>query len=366
MYSGLSNDALYSMFRMSEWSSLSENQKTQLCQEVVNRDCAALGMTSAPTVSFDRSMSSATLGTQSGSSIKLNGSAFLDGKIERSVNGEVITAEIRDNNMLALQTLFHENQHAYQNQVINDEIAPQNEAAAIQYKANDFTVSGVDTENGKEKGLQYLYGETSGNAGYFMYYFQSTERDAHFIGEKKADYVKEYLSTKYGNEQSFDAYTARIQNNGYNAMLERAKAEFNNENVEKEINNTLMNNYYGTNLPVSPEIKAAVEKEMALSYKEFVRMSKEEENAILEDKNEGIEADKSGLFSDFLNTASSPPDNSLGAQSGSAGNGLSEHGAQTTGSEPSASAENDVGTQADSGDGNDNSGGLNDSDGIDL
>lgn len=356
-YSGLSNDSLYSMFRMSQWSSLSEAQKTELCQEVVNRDCMAMGMTKAPTVSFDRSMSSTTLGEQSGDSIRLNASAFVDGVVAKNVEGETVYAQIRDNNMLALQTLFHENQHAYQGQVINDEIAVKNEAAAAQYKANDFTVSPVDNGNGTEKGLQYLFGETPGEKGYFMYYFQSTERDAHYVGEKKADYIREYLSTKYGNESSFDAYAARLQNNGYNAMLERAKAEFNNENIEKEINNVLMNNHYGTNYPASPEVKAAVEKEMALSYKEAVRMSQDKNMSLDTDK--GAENTKGagiGVFTDFQNDSSPgindanetgmSSENAVDSPDTAAGMGA---GSASVGPDNSASNDNDSGMDSSGG-----------------
>ncbi len=365
-YSELSNDNLYSMFRMSQWSSLSETQKTELCQEVVNRDCMAMGMTKAPTVSFDRSMSSTTLGEQSGNSIRLNASAFLDGTVEKNINGEIITAEIRDNNMLALETLFHENQHAYQNQVINDEIAAKNEAAAAQYKSNDFTVSQVDNGNGKEKGLQYLFGETQGEKGYFMYYFQSTERDAHYVGEKKADYIREYLSTKYGNENSFDAYSARLQNNGYNAMLERAKAEFNNENIEKEINNVLMNNYYGTNYPASPEVKAAVEKEMALSYKEAVRMSQDKNMSLDTDKNaENMQDAKTGVFAAFQNNSS--PGINENNETGLNGGTATDSSEMTSDVEAnSASVASDSGISDDNDGGIDSSGGMDSSGGIDF
>lgn len=357
-YSGYSNDSLYSMFRASQFSSLSEAQKTELCQEVVNRDCQALGMTKAPTVSFDRSMASTTLGEQSGNSIRLNASVFLDGVTSKNVNGETVYAEIKDNNMLALETLFHENQHAYQNQIINNEIEAKNEAAAVQYKSNDFTVSEVNGENGKEKGLQYLFGETEGNKGYFMYYFQSTERDAHLIGEKKAEYIMSYLSSKYGNETSFDAYSARIQNNGYQAMLEKAKSEFNNENIEKEINNVLMNNYYGTNYPADPQVKAAVEKEMTLSYEEAIRASQAKSTALDSEKSAEItQTTRMGLFADFQNDVSpginSENDNGMSNDNAAAPE-LSGSGEENSASESAeaggASEENDGGM--------DNSGGL--------
>ncbi len=265
-FSAFSDERLYSYFTAQNWKNMDKTTKEQLCQEVVNRDAKSMGMTSAPDVSFASGMDVNVLGTNGKKGITLNEDHFVNGVAFKNVKGELVEVKLPDSNVRALTTLFHENLHAFQDQIVRNEIAPPNKTAEIEYKANDFTVSTVNTGNGSVLGLHYLSGETPGEAGYYLYYLQSTERDAFRISEMKSAQIREFLAAKYGNESSFDHNRQVMKEKGFDVIHERAKQYFGNENIEKEINTVLVNQRYGTNYYVSREIDVLVKNEMQLSY----------------------------------------------------------------------------------------------------
>lgn len=83
----------------------------------------------------------------------------------------------------------------------------------------------------------------------------------------------EYLKEQYGEEKSFEVYRAGLQAKGFEAVLKEAQQYFQNENIEKDINQTLMNQYYTTNEPVDSVTMSAVKREMILSYQHQMRNS---------------------------------------------------------------------------------------------
>lgn len=269
-FSSLSNDALFSMYRGEQWFGMDEGDRQQLLQETVNRVAAARGEVGACRVVFE-DLDNGVLGAQSGNTISLNREAFVNDQRVATYNGVLITEPLLDSNMQALETLIHENEHAWQNQCIDGTIEG-NPQLTEQYRANDFTVSVTDDANGNPKvGSHYLDG--SGTNGYYLYYFQSTERDAHRFSQLFTDRIMTELEAKYGTEASFEEYRANIQANGYEATLKAAKEAFDNENFERDLNNTLMNQYYGTDTPVDPNTERAVKDCMIASFEESQKAS---------------------------------------------------------------------------------------------
>jgi hypothetical protein len=155
-------------------------------------------------------------------------------------------------------------------QCIDGTITYANYSLVDEYASNNFSVSMIRDQNGNlQPGSHYLSGENS-LLGYYMYYFQSTERDAHYYSQKQAAAIGQYLQGKFGNDPSFAEYMSGIQAKGFAAMHQEGAQLFGNQNFDKEINQILMNEYYGTAVPVDPNIEKAVKQEMIDSYTALV------------------------------------------------------------------------------------------------
>lgn len=272
VYGNLSDEDLYSLYRESSWSKMGESDRQQLLQETVNRSAAAKGELGACEVRF-ADLDSSTLGQQSGNVIEVNRDVFAKDVYTHDYNGHIIQEKAVDSNMRALETVLHEDIHAWQDQCINGTIQCTDPNLLAEYKANNFTVSLVpDGKGGQQLGSHYLSGVT-GKTGYYMYYFQSTERDAHLYSEKQTQQIMSSLMQKYGADKSLLTYQKNVSLNGYQATYRQGQALFGNNNFDKEINQVLINQYYGTNAVVDPKIQAGVQKEMADSYQHQIRPS---------------------------------------------------------------------------------------------
>lgn len=281
IYEKLSNDELYSLYRESSWKSLGEGNRQQLLQETVNRSASAKGELGACEVRFSN-LDSSTLGVQSGNTIEMNRSVFVNDVYTHNYNGHLIEEPVFDSNMRALETVLHEDIHAWQNQCIDGTIQCSSADLLSEYKSNNFTVSVVSGEDGKvQLGSHYLNGMTE-KTGYYMYYFQSTERDAHLYSERQTIQIMNSLQEKYGTEKSFLTYQKGVIINGYQATFQKGQELFGNNNFDKDINQVLVNQYYGTNVPVDLKMETAVQKEMAASYQAQMKASIENKGDIMD------------------------------------------------------------------------------------
>ncbi len=265
-YQSLSNDQLFSMYSGQHWSGMREADRLELLQETVNRAAAAKGELGSCEVRF-APLDSRTLGQKSGSVIELNQSMFVNDKLTHVYNGRLIEEPLKASNFLALETVLHEDIHAWQDQCTDGTIQCANSGLLAEYRANQFTVSAVpDNMGGIQPGSHYLSGE-NGTFGYYLYYFQSSERDAHLFSQKMTAEIGERLQQRTGYDQSFADYMTYLNGDGYNAVFQKGVQLFGNPNFDKEINQVLMNQYYGVNKPVDPVIESIVKQEMAESYK---------------------------------------------------------------------------------------------------
>ena len=278
-YSGLSDLEFYANFRHETWSNLDEDGRRELLQEAVNRSAAQHGELGSCKVEF-ADLKDGTCGVQSGDTIKLNREMYVNDRQVRTVNGEKMYQPLADSNMRALTTVFHEDEHAYQNQATAGLIPVSDVEAVRQYASNDFTnVILMDESGDIQVGNTYLQGVSEtpdSNIGYILYYFQSSERDAHKFSEEKTVEVMNALEEKYGSELSFDAYRTELEANGYASTLAYAQELTQVPDIEQEINKSLMNHYYGTNEPVNPYVEALVQQEMVLSHEAMVRHQEEQ------------------------------------------------------------------------------------------
>ena len=262
-YGNLNNEQLYSMFRESSYSKLDESEKLDLLQETVNRDSLERGEIGAPEVRF-ADLPANESGNASNGVINVNRNMAVNGVQSIEYDGQTIQHPVRAYNIETLNTVLHENIHCFQEQVIDGTINIEDIQKSAEYQSNGFTTSAV-LQNGKyQLGSQDLTGETAN--GYYCYYFQSTERDAFLGAEEKTDTILNNIIEKCGTEPSFEAYKKSVEITGYHATERAAIERFQNLNFERGLNQTLMNQYFGMNVPVAPNIENAVKAEMIATY----------------------------------------------------------------------------------------------------
>lgn len=267
IYGHLSDEELLSMYHEKTWFGLDESHRQQLLQETVNRSAAAKGELGSPEVRF-ADLKSSTLGQQGGGIIQLNRAVYAQDTYRHEYHGTVIEERAVDSNYRALETVLHEDIHAWQDQCTAGIIACSDPKLLEEYQANNFTTAVVpDGNGGVTLGSNYLSGETPGVLGYYLYYFQSSERDAHKFSEEQTMKIVAALQEKNGEDISSLTYQKRVLTEGYQATHDKAEALLGNPNFEQEINKVLVNEYYGKDLPVDPAIEAVVTNEMAMSYK---------------------------------------------------------------------------------------------------
>lgn len=263
-YGSLSNEQLYSMFRESTYSKLGESEKLDLLQETVNRDAFEKGEIGVPEVRFaDLPVNES--GNAANGVIHVNRDMAVNGVQSFEYNGQTVQHPISAYNVESLNTVFHENTHCFQNQVIDGTITIEDAQKTAEYQANSFTISAVLQDGKYQFGSQYLTGETAN--GYYCYYFQSTERDAFLGAEKKTAVILNGLTEKYGTEPSFEAYAKSVEATGYQATERVAIERFQNLNFERDLNQILQNQYFGTNVQVDKNTETAVKAEMIATYK---------------------------------------------------------------------------------------------------
>lgn len=263
-YGNQSNDQLYAMFRESTYSKLEENEKLDLLQETVNRDALEKGELGAPEVRF-ADLPANESGNAANGVINVNRDMAVNGTQSFEYNGQTIQHSISDYNVQSLNTVLHENTHCFQDQIIDGTIIIEDAQKTDEYQANSFTSSAVLQDGRYQLGSQYLTGETAN--GYYCYYFQSTERDAFLSAEERTAAILRGLTEKYGIEPSFEAYAKSVELTGYHATEQEAIERFQNPNFERDLNQTLQNQYFGTNVPVDKNTEAAVKAEMVATYK---------------------------------------------------------------------------------------------------
>lgn len=282
IFSNFTNDSLFSMYRSEKWSQLDEYFRRELLQETVNRSARLNGELGACQVVFE-DLGPSTAGSQGNGIIKLDRTRFVNDMGHAVYGGQVFEVPLEDANLQALETVLHEDIHAWQNQIVDGTIPSPDQNLLNEYAANDFDISFVTLADGTmDAGQQCLRGETA-NGGYYLYYLQSTERDAHRYSEQRTMQILNQLEQKYGPDPSFEAYRLNVQTNGYEATLSQARLYFGTEAVEQDINTTLKNQFYQTSEPVSsPLVENAVKQEMVLSLQENMKMSQEQSQAIQE------------------------------------------------------------------------------------
>ena len=308
IYGGLSDTELYSMYRRETWLGLNENSRRELLQETVNRAASERGELGSCEVRF-ADLEPGVSGEQAGNVIRVNREMFAEDTIVMTSRYGTDVMEYTTSNVNALETVLHENEHAWQNQCIRGEIEGDPQLTR-EYRSNDFDVSAVQLSDGTvQAGSQYMTGET----GYEFYYFQSTERDAYRFSQERTQEILNGLEQEYGTEPSFAEYREELMQTGFEAYSQEVNRNYGVESFEREVNTTLMNHYYGTHNQADPKIEEAVRQEMAESYEASKRSQQQSENKTFNGREytpttlEEYEAQLHGQVNDYYTHAVNDP-----------------------------------------------------------
>lgn len=253
-YSNLSDNALNDMYHHECFTKLNEEQRTALFEETVNREIASNGGKYTCNVRLV-DLPANRMGEQMDNSIFMNREMFANDKQSFKYGETTIQFDLEDSNYKAYETLLHEYQHIVQERIIDGTLETSPEVKA-KFEANDFTVSEVDGQ----RGSQYMLGENS----YDLYYMNPTELDAHKVSQEKAMELLMQHEQRFGSDDSIASYKSDIQKNGYEAKVAELQSKY-GENVIQDVENTLINKYSNSNLPVNPSVERMVHNEMILS-----------------------------------------------------------------------------------------------------
>lgn len=262
-YEKLNNNQLYSLYCESAYSKLTVDEKLDLLQETVNRDALERGEVMIPEVRF-ANLPVNESGNACNGIIYVNYDLAVRGIQTFEYNGQTIEHNIEDYNIQTLNTVLHENTHCLQDQIINGTVVINDNMQLREYQANAFTTSVVNQNGNYQLGSQYLYGESP--KGYYMYYFQPTERDAYIYAEEKTQAIINEIASSNNMEKSFIAYEQTMKINGYHAKEQEAIQQFRNLNFVKDLSQVLQNQYWETNIPVDLGTENAVKIEMIDTY----------------------------------------------------------------------------------------------------
>lgn len=281
-YSALDDNSLMDMYRESVWYDLCESDRRELLQETVNREVVNNGGKYTCTVSFE-DLGSDFSGKQIGDTIEMNREMFVKDQISKKYDETTIVYNLKDSNYQGFETLMHEHQHVLQEKIADGTIDAPPEIKA-KFESNNFTVTEIDGQ----RASQYMLGETS----YDLYYLNPTELDAHSTSQEKAMALVNEHKAKYGEDNSISSYEKNMSKTGFESTLAGLKEKY-GENIDKQVEQVLLNKYNNTHVPVDKKIEKAVENEMIATQRAIDLENRMEENNDMKLDSEELYGDNS-------------------------------------------------------------------------
>ncbi len=229
IYSNYSNAQLYELFRAENWHSdkMNDVQRQQALQELSDRDALASGTRKCP--------------------VEVSGStnpygAYNHGTGKISLNDEFVNkgtnckdpyhSPIRAANLRAMNTIYHENRHSWQHELVErppregDDLQLRSDLAA-NFHGSNYIRPSADTDV------------------YDLYRIQVCEKDANEAGEAKTMAAMKELEP-YHNGQTdpnMGQYAGQISRS-YQDSLERARIRYDDPHVEQTLQRAMNDNAF--------------------------------------------------------------------------------------------------------------------------
>lgn len=238
---GWSSEQLEYGFHSTKWDRMSAEQRLELCQEIVDRECQARGMERVPVTATDQR------GNLMGQYIPHSGQ--MEVNIHILERGETVDAKgnataLPGSNAEVRDTLAHELSHAYDaqlNQAVEQmQIGGEYNKEIIQ----DAEAQGLDINSIRSADSIYIDYETSPD----VYRVQLSEQRAFDRGGNAAKQSFEISQAKLGPDAGYKAYLERQElDNGYQTSLENLQAITGDQNFDKTLQEQMNNLYYQDN-----------------------------------------------------------------------------------------------------------------------
>jgi hypothetical protein len=209
-YSGLTRTEVDELYRADTWASLSRDERLDALQELGNRSAQDLGI--APCEIRLQSMNGAQYGGYANGQISVNESLVESGEFRVEYeDGSTLTYSPLDTNAQLMDTIHHENFHAYQDEVMTGRL----DGPSV-----------VQVEEWLENNRNYTTESP-------LYRVQSIEASAFNYGEQQTAASFEAIEAKYGVDAGYQEYRVVVTENSYAAaMAEVSELEGGRQSLE--------------------------------------------------------------------------------------------------------------------------------------
>lgn len=224
-YSELSNAEVNELYRSDNWAGMTRNQRLDALQELENRSAAACGNQPCPVRTEE--MNGYLYGGYANGEIVLNEHLVADGEfVTRYQDGSIERESVDGINAQMMDTIHHENYHAYQDEVVHGQLEHSDAEEAELWKAN-------------WPDEQYISGDDPSEC----YRIQSLEKSAFAHGEAETKAAFGEIEAKYGEDAGYQQYLGDIEADSYENALANAKKVNSDENIEETVNNRMLEAY---------------------------------------------------------------------------------------------------------------------------
>ena len=238
-YEQLSDEQLADLFHSSNWNQMNGSQRLAACQEVANRDALAHGMEPREVVADDlRGLDFGAYDPADGK-IHLNSHVLEHGTVMDEKGNETLYA---GSNAETLDTVFHENRHAYDAQLAQAVEDKQQGLTYNQAIIDDAQARGLDIDSIRAGDSVYV---TPG-ANHDVYRVQSSERAAYEAGENGTRGFFESSQGRLGADPGFSAYTDRLENGSdtYAEAMSNLSTTYNDSDFDKTLDEQAQDIYF--------------------------------------------------------------------------------------------------------------------------
>jgi hypothetical protein len=226
-YSHLTDNEVNDLYRSDVWNNLPYDAKMDALQELENR--AAENVGNSPCQVNAEYMEGSMFGgydPRTGD-ITINKHLIESGNfVTHHDDGTVSERSVRGLNAELVDTVNHENYHAYQNEVISGSLQHDNAAEAELWKANDLLY--IDPDDPSD-----------------TYRIQALERSAFAHGEAETRKAFQEMETRYGVEDAgFKEYQESLQAHSYEKAVATAQNSTGISNIEQALDQQMLDAYH--------------------------------------------------------------------------------------------------------------------------
>ena len=222
-YSENSNSEINELYRSAIWRVLSSEERLDALQELENRAAEKLG--NQPCEICTEEMNGSQYGYYYNGKIYVNESLINNGTLRYvDETGNVLEYIPNDTNAQMMDTIHHENYHAYQNEVIHGWLEHNDQQEIELWRANED-----------------MYISSSDNG--ILYRIQSQERTAFDRGEQQTKIAFEELESKYGDDAGYQEYLTSINQDSYKNALTEAQEMYEDENIQETLDFYMVSSY---------------------------------------------------------------------------------------------------------------------------